>query len=270
MPDACSGADGSSRGGNRSSDSAAQAPTRPSTAALTRPARRTRRAAGPGGRVTVEMASKRAGDHQPDRCGNGEAGVGAVEQHPRRGQGVQTQEPGRGQEGHRHEQHPGIGPAAGGHAGGVGDAGVHDAGRQHQPEVGRMVLPVLVEVGVAHQQGQAQHRQRHHADQRQRPTGRRSMAPLLERRAVQVVSCAHRVIPVPTGWRRGSSCNRHSCSWETTTEPSPTAAPTRFTERWRTSPMANTRGTLVSKGSGRRSRGHAPPARSSRGPGRGR
>src|ERR1700693_4965210 len=45
--------------------------------------------------------------------------------------------------------------------------------------------------------------------------------------------------------------------------PSPTAAATRFIDPWRTSPAANTEGTLVSNGSGDRPSAVQVPSRSS-------
>src|SRR3954451_4159448 len=57
----------------------------------------------------------------------------------------------------------------------------------------------------------------------------------------------------------GTSCRRASAtSWWTSwiaIEPSPTADATRFTEAWRTSPAANTPGTLVSSRNGLRASG---------------
>src|SRR3954462_12349091 len=52
----------------------------------------------------------------------------------------------------------------------------------------------------------------------------------------------------PAASHRGVVAARWSCTERTALEPSPTAAATRFMEPWRTSPTANTPGTLVSKG----------------------
>ena len=55
---------------------------------------------------------------------------------------------------------------------------------------------------------------------------------------------------------RARSSSRYLCTIGTLIEPSPTAAATRLTLPARTSPAANTPGTLVSKGWGGRASGH--------------
>jgi hypothetical protein len=58
----------------------------------------------------------------------------------------------------------------------------------------------------------------------------------------------------------GECCRRYWWTAVTTTEPSPTADATLFTEPARTSPTANTPGTLVSKPNGSRGGSGSPPA----------
>ena len=53
---------------------------------------------------------------------------------------------------------------------------------------------------------------------------------------------------------------RWSCTERTALDPSPTAAATRLSEPWRTSPTANTPGTDVSNGSGSRAANAGPLA----------
>ena len=168
----CSGAAGSSSGGSCRRDSAAQAPAGPARRPGSTPARRTTAAARAGRHRHRGGGQEGAGDHQADPRGQREPRIGPVQQHARGRQGVQSQEPGGGQEGHRHEEDPGVGPAMGGDAHGVGDTGVDDAGHQHQPEMGALMLPAVVQVGFGHQQDQSQDRQRHQPDQGQRLSGR--------------------------------------------------------------------------------------------------
>jgi hypothetical protein len=68
------------------------------------------------GPLRGQVQGGEGGEHgrqqQPDRGGDGEPGVAPVENHLRRGQGVQQQEPGAGQEDQRHQEQAGVAPVA--------------------------------------------------------------------------------------------------------------------------------------------------------------
>ena len=95
------------------------------------------------------------GQQEADRSGQHEAAVRAAEHHAGRGQRVQGQEAGAGEQDHRHQEEPLVAAAAGDLA---DDQAEHDVQRRddgHQPEVRRMVLPVHVQRRPAEQQGEA-------------------------------------------------------------------------------------------------------------------
>jgi hypothetical protein len=104
---------------------------------------------------------------QADRGGDGEAGVAALQQDPRGGEGVQQQEAGAGQEHQRHQEQAGVSAPPGhlAHAGAEGD--VDSRHRHHQREVAGLVPPDGVQVRLGEQQPQPQQRQ----DQVERPDG---------------------------------------------------------------------------------------------------
>jgi hypothetical protein len=72
----------------------------------------------------------------------------------------------------------------------------------------------------------------------------------------QIATPVERASPPYSGLNRVQVSARYSCARRTTMDPSPTAEATRFIAPARTSPAANTPGTLVSRGSGSRGSFH--------------
>ena len=103
---------------------------------------------------------ERARDHEPDRRREHEARVPALEQHARRGQRVQAEEPGAGQEREADQQQPRVPPSSPGLADRQRQPGVEHAGREHEPEVHGLDLPALVDLRRGAQQHDQRERER--------------------------------------------------------------------------------------------------------------
>ena len=100
-----------------------------------------------------------SGDDQPDRGRDDEPGVRAGEEDAGRGECMQPEEAGAGEERERDEDQPRVAVTAGGD---VGQVREHDADRRRQqdePEVARMMLPVAVELRSREQEDQARERE---------------------------------------------------------------------------------------------------------------
>ena len=94
----------------------------------------------------------------PHRRGDREAGVRACQKDAGCGQRMKAKEAGGRQERERDQEDSRVAPPAGCRPGGIGERRVDCAGDQDEPEVGRVVLPAHVEVGLRHEQRQASHR----------------------------------------------------------------------------------------------------------------
>ena len=94
------------------------------------------------------------GDEQPDRRRDDEPLVRAGEEHAGGRERVQAEEPRGREERQRDQDEAGVPLAAGDDARDVGEGDADDRGREDEPEVARVVLPLEVEAGLAEQQGQ--------------------------------------------------------------------------------------------------------------------
>ena len=97
-------------------------------------------------RSQVERRTERedAGDGEPDRAGDDEAGVLPREDDPGRRERVQSEEARAAEEGERDEEHARVAAAAGGLAHDETERRTHRGDPEDQPEVGAVVLPVDV------------------------------------------------------------------------------------------------------------------------------
>ena len=128
---------------------------------------------GPESGTSADAAASAPARARPTGVAMTKPAFGAVEEHARRGQGVQAEEAGAGQEGERDERDARVGAALGGDAGGVGEGAGQHRGREHQPEVRGVVRPAAVDRGDDQQQPDAEHRQGEQgADARGRGAGR--------------------------------------------------------------------------------------------------
>jgi hypothetical protein len=103
-------------------------------------------------------AREQRGDQKPDRRGDGETLVRAVEQRARRGERVKPEEARGGQERQRDQEQPRVRAPHRDAAGGVRERGADGRGAEHQPEVGGRVLPLEVGAGRREQQDEAAER----------------------------------------------------------------------------------------------------------------
>src|SRR5690606_31535551 len=107
------------------------------------------------------------------------------------------QEARRRQEGQRDQHDPRVTPADRGDPGDIGEGHAEERGQEHDPEVGRVVLPDKVKIRPAEQESQAHERQCEGC-----------------RRRDQGPPAPHVCAAPPSA--------RYWWTWETTTEPSPT------------------------------------------------
>ena len=107
---------------------------------------------------------------ETERCREHEAGVRHVDEHGRRAERVQSEEPGRDEERNGDEEEAGILMAARFERGFHREGRADDRGAEHQPEVGRLLLPheLVIDGWVLDEQPQPEHRQRdvHEPDER--------------------------------------------------------------------------------------------------------
>ena len=141
---------------------------------------------------TGQPAGRRRGeagtDDEADRRGDRESGIRAIEQDARRRQRVQSEEPGAGEEGQRHEQQPCVAVTAGGDVGHVGQDHAHGRREQHEPEVARMVLPLEIDLRLGEQQREPGERQQQDPGPRPRQTGPSIRPPDVARHAARVLA----------------------------------------------------------------------------------
>src|SRR5215213_3671864 len=195
----------------------------------------------PNGALTGEIRSRPGGEGgakgDTHGCGDGESGVGFPQYDPRRGQRVQGEEACRGQERERNVEQPCITPTRGRLTGGVSQDGRDNGRAEHEPEVCRMVLPQQIEIGPHKHQSKPEKGNREHCGTENETPGGRGGGGHVSNRSPQFGAVA-----------------RYWWISDTTTDPSPTAEATLFTDPPLTSPTANNPGTVVSWGWGRRSR----------------
>ena len=158
-----------SSGGTPRSEATAQASStassRPASAAASDAAHASRRSSS----SIADGGGERGGDEQPDRGGQREPAVGARQHHARGRQRVQARKPGAREQHHRDQEQPRVVALPRGLADQQAEHDVQDRDPQHQPEVGRVVLPVQVDRGDAQQQRQAGEREgERDGDQRER------------------------------------------------------------------------------------------------------
>jgi hypothetical protein len=96
-----------------------------------------------------------AGDQEAHRHGDDEAGVGAGQQHPGRGERVDREEAGAGQQRQRHQEQAGVAPVPGRVACRIRERRADHPCGQHQPEVRRVMLPARVERRLGDEQPEA-------------------------------------------------------------------------------------------------------------------
>ena len=118
-------------------------------------------------RSSEERAANTAASSRPTGVAMANPALRPVSTHLRRGQGVQQQEPGAGQEHQRDQEQAGVGPAAGHLAHAHPERHVDRGHGHHQPEVDAVVLQDDVEVGLGQEQPQPGQRQ----DQMEGPDG---------------------------------------------------------------------------------------------------
>ena len=160
---------GSSSGATEASESAAQASITTISPARSAWAWRITSCARSGGSGSAETRGEAGRDQQAHRGGHHEALVRPVEQHARRGQRVQHQEAGGGQEGQRDQEQARVGAAQRDARGLIRQHRAEQRRGEHEPEVGGMVLPADVGGGRRQQQHEAGRRQRHGGHPRRQP-----------------------------------------------------------------------------------------------------
>jgi hypothetical protein len=120
-----------------------------------------------------------AGHDKPDGRGQHEAGVRAAHELPRRGERVEPEEAGAREEREPDQQQPRVPPAPPGLRDGQRERGVEHAGRQHDPEVRRPVLPALVHGRRGAQEDHQRQRQREREGGRCQTAGERAHAAII-------------------------------------------------------------------------------------------
>src|SRR6185503_5051246 len=100
-------------------------------------------------------------DGDADRGGDQKPCVALIEQYAGRRERMQREKASRGHEGERDIEQPGVSAAYRGITCGIGQNGRDQCRSQHQPEVGRVMLPAKVQIGSPKQQQKAKqwHRQ---------------------------------------------------------------------------------------------------------------
>jgi hypothetical protein len=111
-------------------------------------------------------------DEQPDGRGHHEALVRTVEEHAWRGECVQGEETGRGEEGERDEEQARVRPAERHARGRERERRADESGREDEPEVRGVVLPGEVDARRREQQHKAGERDGHEGHPRHEPVPR--------------------------------------------------------------------------------------------------
>ena len=137
------GGEGLLSGGSSASETIAQTAMSPKTSANKRGACRTT-AARAGAELDRGSGSEDSREQEPDRRRELEAGV-LPEQDAGRRERVQAEEACARDERERDEEEASVAASACRHADGVAERGRDRGGREHEPEVRRLVLPALVD-----------------------------------------------------------------------------------------------------------------------------
>ena len=99
---------------------------------------------GRGRQVECRGRREEPGDDEADRCRDDEAGVLVREEHSRRRERVESEEPRARDEPERDEEQACIVETAGGLSGEIAEHDADQRGHEDEPEVRRVVLPVDV------------------------------------------------------------------------------------------------------------------------------
>ena len=120
----------------------------------------------------VDAAAKIAARPRPERGRDREPRVRRLEEDAGRGEGMQTEEAGRRQEGERDQDQAGIAEAPCGDVGDIRQDDADKGGAEHQPEVARMVLPLEIHLRPSEEHRQPDERQRDRDRDRPRDSSR--------------------------------------------------------------------------------------------------
>ena len=150
-PSSCSSASGSSSGGSSASEKTAQTTTRPPGLRGVSRAARITASARSRAQLRGGADCEEACDDEPERASRARTPSSFLEQHAGRREGVQAEEARARDEGERDEKEPGIATSARSALTPQPIAVATAAAPEHEPEVGGMVLPALVDLRAREQ-----------------------------------------------------------------------------------------------------------------------